>query len=126
MLETKTQTLGLLAQQPELYTVEDLVEIRTQALRAGRQAALDWIDQHGEDMYCGFAWVNIHGISGASKLGRKMKTAVYNKDYSGAYSIWDPSGLGTQSMSVKEAAAQATAAVFKQYGFQAYAGSRAD
>ena len=126
MLETKTQTLGVLAQNPELYTVEDLAKIRRQALEAGRRAAVDYIQTYGEDSYCGFAWVNIHGVRGNTRLGRRMKEAGFDKDYSGAYSLWDPSGLGTQSMSVKEAAARATAEVFTQYGFRAYAGSRAD
>jgi hypothetical protein len=55
-----------------------------------------------------------------------MKAAGYEKDYSGAYSIWNPSSLGTQCMSTKEEGAQAAAKVFKACGFTAYAGSRAD
>ena len=55
-----------------------------------------------------------------------MKAAGFEKDYSGAYSIWNPSGLGTQCMSTKEAGASACAKVFVAAGFRAYAGSRAD
>ena len=55
-----------------------------------------------------------------------MKAAGFDKDYTGAYSIWNPSGLGTQCMSTKEAGAQAAAQVFKAAGFTCYAGSRAD
>ena len=84
------------------------------------------MDTHGEHAYCGFAWVNIYGIKGSTKLGRRMKQAGFEKDYSGAYSIWNPSGLGTQCMSTKEAGASAAARVFKAAGFTAYAGSRAD
>jgi hypothetical protein len=55
-----------------------------------------------------------------------MKKAGFEKNWQGAYSIWNPSGLGTQCMATKEAGAQAAAKVFKAAGFTAYAGSRAD
>ena len=55
-----------------------------------------------------------------------MKAAGFEKDYTGAYSIWNPSGLGTQCMSTKEAGARAAAKVYTAAGFTAYAGSRAD
>jgi hypothetical protein len=55
-----------------------------------------------------------------------MKAAGFEKDYQGAYSIWNPSGLGTQCMSTKEEGARAAAQVFKAAGFTCYAGSRAD
>jgi len=108
------------------YTVEELISIKEDALSCGRGAALQHLEENGEDPYCGFAWVNIYGIKGSTKLGRNMKKAGFAKDYSGAYSIWNPSGLGTQSMDVKEVGAQAAAQVFKQANFQCYAGSRPD
>jgi hypothetical protein len=55
-----------------------------------------------------------------------MKAAGYQKDYSGAYNIWNPSGLGTQCMLTKEVGASACANLFKAAGFTAYMGSRAD
>jgi hypothetical protein len=108
------------------YTVEDLQTIKSAALQHARDAAEAHLEQHGEHAYCGFAWVNIYGIKGNTKLGKRMKAAGFTKDYSGAYSIWNPSGLGTQCMSTKEAGAYACAEVFKRAGFTAYAGSRAD
>jgi hypothetical protein len=108
------------------YTVEDLQTIKSAALQHANDAAMAHLEQHGEHAYCGFAWVNIYGIKGNTKLGRRMKAAGFEKDYTGAYSIWNPSGLGTQCMSTKEAGAQAAAKVFKAAGFTAYAGSRAD
>ena len=108
------------------YTVEDLQTIKAAALQHANDAALAHLEQYGEHAYCGFAWVNIYGIKGSTKLGRRMKQAGFEKDYSGAYSIWNPSGLGTQCMSTKEAGAQACAKVFQAAGFTAYAGSRAD
>ena len=107
-------------------TVEDLQTIKSAALQHANDAATKHLEQYGEHAYCGFAWVNIYGIKGNTKLGKRMKAAGFEKDYTGAYSIWNPSGLGTQCMSTKEAGAQAAAKVFKAAGFTAYAGSRAD
>ena len=107
-------------------TVQDIVLIKEAALQHARDAAQQHLDTYGEHAYCGFAWVNIYGIKGNTKLGKRMKAAGFDKDYSGAYSIWNPSGLGTQCMSTKEAGAEAAARVFTAAGFRAYAGSRAD
>tara|TARA_R110000851_G_scaffold878_1_gene2993 strand:+ start:212 stop:577 length:366 start_codon:yes stop_codon:yes gene_type:complete len=119
-------TLNLTTTTLNDYTVEDLQTIKAAALQHANDAGIAHLEQYGEHAYCGFAWVNIHGIKGNTKLGKRMKAAGYTKDYSGAYSIWNPSGLGTQCMSTKEAGAQAAAKVFKAAGFTAYAGSRAD
>ena len=108
------------------YTVEDLVTLKAAAAQHAEDASMAHLAQYGEHAYCGFAWVNIWGIKGNTKLGKRMKAAGFEKDYTGAYSIWNPSGLGTQCMSTKEAGARACAQVFKAAGFTAYAGSRAD
>ena len=110
----------------QTLTQTQVTEIVAEAQAAARQAALDHIRQHGEDWYCGFAWVNIYQVKGNTKLGKRMKAAGFEKDYQGAYSIWNPSGLGTQCMSTKEEGARAAAQVFKAAGFTCYAGSRAD
>jgi len=119
-------TINLTTTDINDYTVADLEQIRAAALQHARDAAEAHIEQYGEQWYCGFAWINIYGIKGSTKLGRRMKQAGYEKDYTGAYSIWNPSGLGTQCMSTKEAGAQAAAKVFQAAGFKCYAGSRAD
>ena len=134
-MNTATQTLAVIANDPKLYTVEDLKTIMQEAKTAAAIAAQSFLDdwnastggnQYGEPMYCGFAWVNIYKIKGNTKLGRAMKTAGYTKDYTGAYQIYNPAGYGGQSMDVKEAGARAAAKVFEQYGFTAYPGGRAD
>jgi len=134
-MNTATQTLAVIANDPKLYTVEDLKTIMQEAKTAAAIAAQSFLDdwnastggnQYGEPMYCGFAWVNIYGVKGNTKLGRAMKQAGYTKDYTGAYQIYNPAGYGGQSMDVKEAGARAAALVFEQYGFKAYMGSRAD
>ena len=108
------------------YTVEDIKNIVALAKAEAYGAAMTHIEQYGEQAYCGFAWVNIWNIKGNTKLGKRMKQAGLDKDYTGAYSIWNPSTLGTQCMSTKEAGARACASVFKKYGFECSAGSRAD
>ena len=108
------------------YTVEDIKDIIAEAKSEARYAAEEYIKQYGEHAYCGFAWVNIWDIKGNTKLGKRMKQAGLDKDYTGAYSIWNPSSLGTQCMSTKEAGARAASEVFKAYGFKCSAGSRAD
>ena len=119
-------TINLSTTDINNYTVEDLKTIKAAALQHANDAAEAHLEQYGEHAYCGFAWVNIYGIKGSTKLGRRMKQAGFEKDYTGAYSIWNPSGLGTQCMSTKEAGAQACARVFQAAGFTAYMGSRAD
>ena len=119
-------TLNLSTTTLASYTVEDLQTIKAAALQHAKDAAQAHLDEHGEYAYCGFAWVNIYGIRGNTKLGKRMKAAGFEKDYTGAYSIWNPSGLGTQCMSTKEAGARAAAQVFTAAGFTCYAGSRAD
>ena len=134
-MNTATQTLAVIANDPKLYTVEDLKTIMQEAKQSAAIAAQSFLDdwnastggnQYGEPMYCGFAWVNIYKIKGNTKLGRAMKQAGYTKDYTGAYQIYNPAGYGGQSMDVKEAGARAAAQVFENYGFTAYAGGRAD
>jgi len=119
-------TLNLSTTTLASYTVEDLKTIKAAAAQHARDAAEASIAEHGELGYCGFAWVNIYGIRGNTKLGRNMKAAGFEKDYTGAYSIWNPSGLGTQCMYTKEQGAAAAAKVYSAAGFTAYAGSRAD
>ena len=134
-MNTTTQTLAVIANDPKLYTVLDLQCIMAEAKASAAIAAQSFLDDwnastggndYGEPMYCGFAWVNIYKIKGNTKLGRAMKQAGYEKDYTGAYQIYNPAGYGGQSMDVKEAGARAAAKVFEQYGFTAYPGGRAD
>ena len=134
-MNTTTQTLAVIANDPKLYTVEDLKTIMQEAKQSAAIAAQSFLDdwnastggnQYGEPMYCGFAWVNIYKIKGNTKLGRAMKQAGYTKDYTGAYQIYNPAGYGGQSMDVKECGAQAYAEVLRTAGFRAYMGSRAD
>ena len=132
---TATQTLGVVAQDITQYDAQAIRSILAEAKRAAAQASQAWVqdwkartggNEYGEPMYCGFASTKIYGVKGNTKLGKAFKAAGIDKDYSGAYSIWNPSGWAGQSMDVKEVGAQACADVFRKYGFTAYMDSRAD
>jgi hypothetical protein len=111
------------------YTKEQIVAIVAEAKQAANTAAREYFQKElgGVDRYaCGFAWVNIFGIKGNTKLGKVMKAAGVGRDYTGALQIWNPSGFGCQNVDTLEAGARAAAKVFTDYGFTAYAGSRLD
>lgn len=111
------------------YTVEQLQTIVVEAKTEARKAAEKFFQEKlgGRDQYaCGFAWVNLYGIKGNTKLGRALKAAGVRQDYTKAFQIWNPSGMGCQNVDTLEEGARAAAEVFKKYGFEAYAGSRLD
>lgn len=112
------------------YTVAELQNILTEAQTAAHAAADKFFKEQlgGVDRYaCGFAWVDIYGIKGNTKLGRTMKAAGFRKDWTGkAWQIWNPARYGCQNVDTLETGARAAAEVFKKYGFTAYAGSRLD
>ena len=112
------------------YTVEQIKDIVAEARAEARKAADTFFQTQlgGVDQYaCGFAWVDIYGIKGNTKLGRAMKAAgIERSDWKKCFSIWNPSEHGAQNIDTKEAGAVAAAKVFEKYGFRAYAGSRLD
>jgi hypothetical protein len=111
------------------YTVQELKNILAEACTAATRAADLYFQTklNGQDAYaCGFAWVNIYGVKGNTKLGKALKEAGIKQDYTKAFSIWNPSGHNCQNVDTKEAGAEAAAKVFQKYGFEAYAGSRLD
>lgn len=73
---------------------------------------------------CGFAWVKIFPARGAFVTYLKKAGIGSTNSYEGGYDIW-VSGYG-QSVTRKEAYAQAFAAVLKSYGINAYGQSRLD
>lgn len=111
------------------FTQAQIDSIVNEAQQAARVAATEFFQErlNGQDQYaCGFAWVEIYGIKGNTRLGKAFKEAGVSKNYNGAYQLWNPSGLQVQNVDVKEAGAEAAAKVFQKYGFRAYAGSRLD
>ena len=111
------------------YTQEQVNDIVKEAKQAAAQAAYRYFQDvlKGQDQFaCGFAWVNIYGVKGNTKLGKMLKQAGVRQDYTKAFQIWNPADVGCQNIDTKEAGAEAAAKVFKKYGFEAYAGSRLD
>jgi hypothetical protein len=91
---------------------------------AAGQAAYQQI---GERDACGFAWVEVYVDRTNSKQAKELIAAGFRKDYKPkCLSMWDPAGVPTQSISVKEAGADAMAAYLRSLGLNAYAGSRLD
>jgi len=83
--------------------------------------------QIGERDACGFGWVDVYVDRVNSKQAKELFAAGFRKGYKPkCLSFWDPAGLPTQSISVKEAGAQALATYLRTLGLTAYAGSRLD
>lgn len=82
------------------------------------------------DGVCGFAWVDVYpankGNTKAGKEERKLleRFGFRKNDYQKTHQLWV--SAYNQSMQKKEAYARAFAAVLRENGFKAYAGSRLD
>ena len=108
------------------FTQTQVNAIVVEAQQAAHAAAMQTLQQYGDRDACGFAWTSIYRVKGNTKLGKMLKAAGVRQSYDKTFQIWNPSGLGVQSMTVLEEGARAAAGVFRQYGFEAYAGSRMD
>jgi hypothetical protein len=92
-------------------------------------------EQAGQAMYarigerdaCGFGWVEVYVDRTNSKQAKELIKAGFRKDYKPkCLSMWDPAGVPTQSISVKEAGAEAYATYLRSLGLSAYGCSRLD
>jgi hypothetical protein len=111
------------------YTEAEVQDIVRQAQQAAEAAASKFFQERlgGRDQFaCGFAWVDIYGVRSNSKVGRALSAAGLRKSYTRSLQMWNPSKFGCQNVDTLEEGARAAAAVFKSYGFTAYAGSRLD
>jgi len=105
--------------------------ITAEQIQAGKvlaeQAGRAMYAQVGERDMCGFGWVDVYVDRTNSKQAKELIKAGFRKDYKPrCLSMWDPAGVPTQSVSVKEAGARAYADYLSQLGLTAYAGSRLD
>lgn len=111
-------------------TPEQVPQIVAEAREAAYQAAIKFFQERlgGRDQYaCGFAWVDIFGVKGNTKLGKALLSEKgLRKSYTRSIQLWNPSALLVQNVDTLEAGAEAAAKVFQKYGFEAYAGSRLD
>lgn len=104
-------------------------EIHAEAIKAAREAATKFFKErlNGVDQYaCGFAWVKIPNVKLSTKVGKEIAKSGFSKSYTGGVELWNPSGMSVQNIDVKEAGADAYAAVLRSYGINAYAQSRLD
>ena len=110
------------------FNLEAVQDACNEAAMQARTAAKEMYSKIGERDACGFAWVNIYGVRSNSKLGKALQSAGFRKDYTGSLQLWNPSGHHTQSISVKEAGADAYAKVIQEkLGLdKVYSGSRMD
>ena len=106
--------------------------ITAEQIRAGKQLAesagrAEYAKWGGDRGACGFAWVEVYVDRTNSKQAKELIAAGFRKDYKPkCLSMWDPAGIPTQSISVKEAGAYAYAEYLSKLGLKAYAGSRMD
>jgi hypothetical protein len=106
-----------------MVTAEQIQAGKTLAEQAGR----DMYAKVGERDACGFGWVDVYVDRTNSKQAKELIAAGFRKDYKPkCLSMWDPAGVPTQSISVKEAGAHAYATYLQALGLKAYAGSRLD
>ena len=113
----------------QTFTQQQINDIVAEAKQAAFAAADKFFRERlgGQDQYaCGFAWTNIYGVKGNTRLGKMLKAAGVTQDYTKAFQLWNPAGYGCQNVDTLEAGADAAAKVFQKYGFEAYAGSRLD
>ena len=105
--------------------------ITAQQISAGKalaeQAGMAMYQKVGERDACGFGWVDVYVDRTNSAQAKELIKAGFSKSYKPrCLSMWDPAGVNTQSVSVKEAGAYAYANYLNVLGLKAYAGSRLD
>lgn len=108
-----------------MLALDNIESVHNTAVAAAQKAEANFIAQHGEPGYCGFAWVTV-SEKGSTKLGRALKAVGFKPAYGGGLQLWNPGGSFTQSMDIKETGAQAYADTLRAHGITAYMGSRAD
>jgi len=106
-----------------MITADQIAAGKALAEQAGREMYA----KVGERDMCGFGWVEVYVDRTNSKQAKELIAAGFRKDYKPkCLSMWDPAGIPTQSVSVKEAGARAYADYLRALGLNAYAGSRLD
>ena len=110
-----------------IYKDETIEQIRKEAQMAADKAQSDWLAEHGDTPYCGFAWVDVRVPRTNSREAKALEKLGFKKSWTPkTMQNWKPGKYNGQSMDVHEQGAQAYAEVLQKYGFRAYMGSRAD
>ena len=105
--------------------------ITAEQIRSGKalaeSAGLAMYQRIGERDACGFGWVEVYVDRTNSAQAKELIAAGFRKDYKPkCLTMWDPAGVPTQSISVKEAGAEAYATYLQALGLRAYGCSRLD
>ena len=105
--------------------------ITAQEIQKGKalaeSAGLAMYQRIGERDACGFGWVEVYVDRTNSAQAKELLAAGFRKDYKPkCLTMWDPAGVPTQSISVKEAGAEAYATYLTALGLRAYGCSRLD
>jgi hypothetical protein len=105
----------------------NIESIHQEALHAAKEAEQEFLLKHGELAYCGFAWVSVEVSRTNSKEAKALSKVGFQPGWIPKRMIlWNVTGSGTQSMSVKEYGARAYAEVLRNNGLQASMQSRPD
>jgi hypothetical protein len=102
-----------------------------EACDKARAVATEYVQKHGEPMFCGFASATIYPARGRLVSWLK-ENGIGSNGYRGGWRIssYDimkgHSHCSTQSLDIKETACDAFCDVLKKYGIEAYAEGRAD
>ena len=116
-----------LVKETVMFTDEGIEQVRKEAQAAADKAQSDYLAEHGDGAYCGFAWVDVRVARTNSREAKALEKMGFKKSWTPkTMQNWKPGKYNGQSMDVHEAGAQAYADVLRQYGFKAYMGSRAD
>ena len=96
------------------FSKEQIISAVEGARQEAQQAARAMYARVGERDACGFGWVDIYVERTNSKEAKALMEAGFRKSYKPkCLTLWDPAGLPTQSVSVKEAGADAFADFFR-------------
>jgi hypothetical protein len=102
-------------------------EFITAGLELAKGAGRAMYSKIGERDACGFGWTEVYVDRTNSKQAKELIKAGFRKDYKPkCLTFWDPAGVPTQSVSVKEAGADAFAGYLTSLGLKAYGCSRLD
>lgn len=89
--------------------------IHKEALKAAEASAIMHLKEYGDADLCGFAWV-VSYEKGNTRTGKAIASLPgFRKSWNGGYDLWNPSGLGVQSVGILEKGAIAYVNTFKKY-----------
>jgi hypothetical protein len=102
-------------------------EVVLSAKQAAAAATASYLQTNPSWYPCGFAWIEVYGVKGSSKLGKELMKAGFTKNYGGGLRLSNTWSGTSQSMVAAEIGADAAAKVLTNLlGVQAYGVSRID